>query len=343
MTIRIKRDRIEFTANGGSTYTLAESNTGFTFDGTIQATNIFPDPFGSFQGTVAGFISGGYIPSPPGAINTIDKFPFASGANSVDHGDLPAARTSSGSTGQSSSTHGYHSGGITPGNVQHNTILKYPFSTASGSSDIGDLLITFWGPTGHSSGISGYVSATYTGGYLNNINKFPFSVDSNATDVGDLVAGTYLPGGQSSGSHGYTSGGQAPVTPRAGLVSKFSFATDANATDASTLTLSRMRQAGQSSISYGYNSGGTGGPTNIIDKFPFAADASATDVGDLTVARDYVAGQSSEGQGYSTGGMVPPGATSLNTIDRFPFATDSNATDVADLSQARLNGTGNQE
>ena len=276
MAIRIFPDRIQI-----GSFNLFEGGGGIQFDGVAMADNFYGNQ--GFQGTVAGFAAGGYVPG-TGSVNTIDKFPFATDTNASDHGDLPGIRTSSGTTGQSSSTHGYQCGGISPGNTQFNTIFKYPFSASSGSSDIGDLLITFWGPTGHSSGISGYVSATYTGGYLNNINKFPFATDTNATDVGDLVTGTYLPGGQSSATHGYTSGGQAPATPRSGLVSKFSFVSDANATDASTLTQARMRVAGQSSISYGYNSGGD--TVNTIDKFPFSADSNATDVGDLSQARN---------------------------------------------------------
>jgi hypothetical protein len=95
MTIRVKKDRIEFVSDEGTTYTLRETGDGFSFDGVIEGTNIFQD---GFQGTVAGYTSGGF--SPPGNLNTIDKFPFATDTNATDVGDITAQQR--GPTGQSS-------------------------------------------------------------------------------------------------------------------------------------------------------------------------------------------------------------------------------------------------
>jgi hypothetical protein len=58
-----------------------------------------------FQGTVAGYTSGGYSPSK----NTIDKFAFATDGNATDVGDLTSNRHKL--SGQSSSENGYVSGG----------------------------------------------------------------------------------------------------------------------------------------------------------------------------------------------------------------------------------------
>ena len=144
MTIRIKKDRIEFTANGGSTFTLAESNTGFTFDGTIQAGQIFQD---GFQGTVAGFTAGGWLN--PGSSNTIDKFPFATDTNATDYGDLFRPRHNA--TGQSSTISGYVSGGVIPPQpTVTNTIDKFPFAASSGSSFVGNLSQTRYATSGQS-------------------------------------------------------------------------------------------------------------------------------------------------------------------------------------------------
>ena len=57
-------------------------------------------------GTNYGYAAGGYISS---ASNVIEKFTFASDANSSDVGDLSTARYDP--AGQSSSSHGYSSGG----------------------------------------------------------------------------------------------------------------------------------------------------------------------------------------------------------------------------------------
>ena len=65
-------------------------------------------PSYSFQGSNFGYSSGGF----PAASNVIDKFPFSSDANASDVGDLTVARF--GSAGQSSTTHGYTSGGAEP-------------------------------------------------------------------------------------------------------------------------------------------------------------------------------------------------------------------------------------
>ena len=45
MTIRVKKDRIEFVSDEGTTYTLRETGDGFSFDGVIEGTNIFQDGY----------------------------------------------------------------------------------------------------------------------------------------------------------------------------------------------------------------------------------------------------------------------------------------------------------
>jgi hypothetical protein len=83
MTIRVKKDRIEFVSDEGTTYTLRETGDGFSFDGVIEGTNIFQD---GFQGTVAGFKC--WRVSLQLILNTIDKFPFAVDTNATDVGDI---------------------------------------------------------------------------------------------------------------------------------------------------------------------------------------------------------------------------------------------------------------
>ena len=66
-------------------------------------------------------------------------FPFASNGNASDVGDLTQARYSA--AGQSSTTHGYTSGGIVyPPFAYRNTIDKFPFSSDTNATDVGDLL-----------------------------------------------------------------------------------------------------------------------------------------------------------------------------------------------------------
>ena len=171
----------------------------------------------TFQGTVAGYTSGGRF-SPVGqgeASDVIDKFPFATNANATDVGDLTAVPgvgiAGDGRrnvAGQSSDVSGYTSGGYNPS--------------------------------------AGPPTAT------NIIDKFPFATDSNATNIGYLTSGggaygTGFPGvaGQSSETHGYSSGGNIFVESLRNIIDRFSFASDGNATDVGDLTQARAWAAGQ--------------------------------------------------------------------------------------------------
>jgi hypothetical protein len=313
----------------------------------VESINRDETPAYLFQGSVSGYTSGGYT-FPAIRRNQIEKFSFTSDGNATDVGDLTVARLGL-SGGQSSSTHGYTSGGVGPVELSYvNTIDKFPFATDANATDVGDLTQIRYGSAGQSSAESGYNSGGFSPPNVNTIDKFPFATDGNATDVGDITQARIGLAGQSSSENGYASGGLYGI-PRL-TIDKFPFATDANATDIADLSVTKNDAAGQSSSESGYTSGGqTRTPpapaftTNVIDKFPFAADANATDVGDLTVARQAVAGQSSTGNGYSSGGTLndfPP--TSYNIIDKFPFASDTNATDVGDLTASPSGNAGQQ-
>ena len=238
------------------------------------------------------------------------------------------------------SVSGYISGG-TPSLGRTDIIEKFPFSTDTNSTDVGDLTVERRRVAGQSSSDNGYTSGGDNAGHLNVIDKFPFSVDANATDVGDLTVSRASAAGQSSDVSGYTSGASSggPTNIYLDVIDKFPFAADANATDVGDLTVARSQAAGQSSDVSGYTSGGSPGSADIIEKFPFAADANATDVGDLNVARYRVAGQSSLSNGYTSGGQ--PGPTA-DIIDKFPFAADTNATYVGDLTSVRYSAAGQQ-
>ncbi len=238
-----------------------------------------------------------------GATNTIDKFPFASDDNATDVGDLTQARYYI--AGNSSSVSGYSSGGWhwdlgTPGTA--NIIDKFPFSSDTNATDVGDLSQTTDSrPAGQSSTDNGYVSGGFIGGWgdttHDKIDKFPFSSDSNATNIGNLTSERKNASGQSSSESGYTSGGRGPVsTGQLNTIDKFPFASDANATDVGDLTSVISDAAGQSSSSNGYSSAGSDNDLtpyhqSMINKFPFTSDSNATDVGDLTLNRSGSAGQ----------------------------------------------------
>ncbi len=202
--------------------------------------------------TISGYASGGSsFTIPTISTSAIDKFSFATDANSINVGNLISLKN--GSAGHSSTVSGYNSGGLIPGSPGYtNVIEKFPFAISVNSVDVGDLTNQKAHAAGQSSTTSGYTS----GGYGNNplvllttIEKFPFATDANATNIGDLTQARRYSAGQSSTIFGYTSGGLQvpPSTP--------------------------------------------GTFSNVIDKFPFATNSSAADVGDLTVSRRMVAGQ----------------------------------------------------
>jgi hypothetical protein len=232
-------------------------------------------------------------------VNTIQKFPFATDTNATSTTNLLNSY-SGGAQGQSSSTHGYVSGGSVTSLGTVNTIQKFTFATDTNATDVGDTTILHFQGSGQSSFVSGYITGGFDGpdiipNLLNTIDKFPFATDSNVTDVGDITVVRRGQAGQSSTVSGYTTSGfrGPPENVRVNSIEKFPFSTDTNATDIGDLTRLVAFSAGQSSTVSGYTSGGEPGspqPQNNIDKFPFVTDTNATDVGDLTQGRYSLAG-----------------------------------------------------
>ena len=138
-----------------------------------------------------GYVCGGSTYIPAGGVNIIDKFPFASSANAVDHGDLIGGSTTMKQCGGSASTtHGYTHGGYDTDFV--NTIQSFAFSSNTTASDHGDLIevaayISASGSSTQGYGYScgGYSTQSWT--KLNRISKYAQASAANATDVADLV------------------------------------------------------------------------------------------------------------------------------------------------------------
>ena len=142
-------------------------------------------------GTNFGFTSGGATPS---SSNVIDKFSLTSDADATDVGDISIARKWS--TGQSSTTHGYSSGGYTTGPLPVDIIEKFPFASDDDGTDVGDLTEGKRWNSGQSSTTHGYSSGGYFSDVMDVIEKFPFASDDNATDAGDLSVAKYSQSGQ---------------------------------------------------------------------------------------------------------------------------------------------------
>lgn len=294
-----------------------------------------------FQGSVAGFTSGG-VPTD----GAIQKFPFTSDTNATQIGTLGINSYNHASVGQSSSVSGYVSGGYTaPPGIRRNEITKFSFSSNQNGTDVGDLTVARSGVGGVSSSVSGYSGGGFGPTHSTVIDKFPFATDTNATNVGTLTQARVGGSGHTSLTEGYVSGGAGSAPAAVNTIDRFPLAADTNATDVGDLSTTNGSASGQSSTTHGYASGGGTIPAklNTIDKFAFASSANASNIGNLTQARFIGAGQSSITHGYMSGGYIGPAPSiNSNTIDKFPFAADTNASDVGDLSTGKYGPTGAQ-
>ena len=138
--------------------------------------------------SVSGYTSGGNTGLNPNDRTIIDKFPFASDNNATDVGNLTIFFQEYGrqnAVGQSSTDNGYASGGVS--NNYETSVDKFPFSSDSNASIMGDLTVHRDLAAGQSSTDNGYTSGGWsstTSSATNIIDKFTFSTDGNATDVG---------------------------------------------------------------------------------------------------------------------------------------------------------------
>jgi len=239
--------------------------------------------------TTTGYNTGGGRAGVPGASplfafrSRIESFPFAAPFSlATNIGDLTAILGIS--AGQSSSTHGYAAGGVTPGGGYGTDLInQFPFSTPfTIATDIGNLSLKRQGVAGQQSSTIGYTSGGYTDAPAlaasDVIDSFPFSSPfATATDIGNLSTGREAVSGQSSTTNGYTSGGFAGIYPATRV--------------------------------------------DTIDNFPFSSPfATATDVGNLTIAKESTSGHFSSTDGYVTGGSGPLGVR-YDHVDRYPFSS----------------------
>jgi len=126
---------------------------------------------------------GGKLDSGPYS-NVIDKFPFATDANSTDVGDLTQARSSAATA--SSTTHGFMGGGQSGSGS--NVVDKWSFTSDGNAVDHGDLSASRYGVCGQSATAYGYSSGGYVpSAYSNIIDKYAYTSNTTATDVGNLT------------------------------------------------------------------------------------------------------------------------------------------------------------
>jgi hypothetical protein len=285
----------------------------------------------SFQGSISGFLAGGY--AAPNSTARIDKFNFASNVTATDHGDLTAARNEVAGQTDFVNNKGYASGGVlNDGTTRSDIIDKFNFASSGNATDHGNLTVARkLHMSGSSSQTHGYSSAGDPTGppKSDTIDKFAFGSNANATDHGNLTLLKERPACASSKTHGFVCGGQEPA--RTNRIEKFDFASNTTATDFGDLTGTKSEASCASSITHGFVGGGYTGSakTNVIGKFAFASSNNAVDHGDLSVAKYGGASCSGLQYGFFCGGNLEPGQT--NVIGKYPYATNSGSVDHGDL------------
>ena len=220
----------------------------FSFSSDGNASNVGTQSFQRYgtagqSSTTHGYTTGGFN---PGALDIIDKFPFASDGTATDVGDLTVSRAYC--VGVSSATLGYSCGGnVRPASPNsNNTIDKFPFSSDSNATDVGDLSSNGpQGKSGQNSSTHGFASGGEddAGTRISAIEQFSFSTDGNATDVGNLSNNVAKGAGTSSTISGYHAGGL--LVGRVSAIEKFSFSDASTTTNVGSLTLARSSTSSQ--------------------------------------------------------------------------------------------------
>ena len=268
--------------------------------------------------------------------NVIDRFPFASDANSTDVGNCTIASNPEGS-GASSGTYGYVAGGGAP---YSNRIEKVQQVATANATDVGDLTVTAANKSGSMSPTYGYTAGGYPD--TNVIEKWPFASDTSSSDVGNLLVAKQVMGGNTSSDYGYTHGGRGPGATNHNVIERYSYSTDGNSVDVGDLTRTAWGGRGNvQSETYGWSEGGGASwHSNVIDRYQFAASSNATDWGDLSVSQGSGDGHSSSTNGYYTGGGITNGSTVGSACEKWSLSSSGNSTDAFDLSVNRKMVTG---
>ena len=303
----------------------------------------------TFQGEIAGFTSSGHT-----ELNNYSKTNRISLINegtSTEHGTVTVGRY--GPAGQSSSTHGYATGGYASGTTS-NIIDRFAFATSSNSTDHGDINVGRAHSAGHSSSTHGFVS----GGYppdRNHIDKFAFSSNTTSASHGTLITARQNDnGGTSSTTHGFNAGGNISfgAGPRVRIIDKFTFASIIATSDHGDLSSDRTFTNAVSSYTDGYScSGDTSESGNFsgtaaIDKYSFASANTVSGHGNLAQARWQGVGLSGTTHGLVVAGSAYPtlGEANLRLTqsDRFSYASNTTATDFGDIHKGVNISAGSQ-
>jgi len=263
-----------------------------TSSGNVGCLSAARGSFGAQSSATSGYTTSGYN-WVSGWFAGNNKFPFATTSFTASCiGSI--SQTRYGTTGTSSPSHGYASGGLAPPQSTSNYIDRFPFATDSCSCCVASLLAGRDTTGGASSVTHGYMMGgrcvVPTQTYTSLIDKFPFQSNSTSTTVGYLTSarGSDL-SGLSSQSHGYALGGALPAAVT--CIEKFPFAADNSAVRTGDL-VAFCTTAGVSGLDAGYAAGGvaSGNGLTQIRRISFVTDTNSDCVGNLQRASSSHAG-----------------------------------------------------
>ena len=307
---------------------------GNAFGGPIQQSTqgymYFPTGRTEERGRGRGLVGGG---NTPGQTNTIQFVEIRTSGNSLDFGDLTAARQSNlGAT--ASSTRGIWGGGqVHPANSD--VIDFITIATQSNASDFGNLSVARRNNIGTGNQTRGLFAGGQTPTIQDVIDYVTIASVGNATDFGNLSVARKTLSAASSPTRGLFFGGTTPSD--SDVIDYVTIASAGNATDFGNLTVARYLPSGVSSNTRAAMMGG-GSPSanNTIDFVTIATTGNATDFGDLITAIISCGSASNSILGLNMGG----GNGNTNTIEFITIATTGNAADYGDLYLGQGEGAG---
>ena len=202
--------------------------------------------FSAFSNATRGIVAGGLTTGSSGSeTNTIEYVTISSLSNSIDFGDLSAAKRYNASC--SSSTRGIIGGGQTysaPATTTINVVEYVTISTLGDAQDFGDLFTGRY----NLSACSNSTRGLFGGGYVtptgvNTIDYITLSSLGNATDFGDLVVSRQGGAACSSPVRGiFAAGVSGPANTNA--IDYITIATQGNAVDFGDRTEAKNKVAG---------------------------------------------------------------------------------------------------
>ena len=311
---------------------------GNTFGGPIQQSSqgymYFPTGRTEERGRGRGFVGGGNNPS---STNTIQFVELRTSGNSLNFGDLTAARQSTLGALANATRAIWGGGQIHPAN---NNIMDFiTTSTTGNATDFGDLTVARRNLDGTGNQTRGLFCGGQTPTLQDVIDFVTIANLGNATDFGNLSVARKDLGGASSPTRGLFLGGNAPSG--SDVIDFVTIATAGNATDFGNLTVARATYGAVSSktraVAMGGNAGAPGYANyNTIDFVTIASAGNATDFGDLITAISNASFASNSIIGLSMGGSNG----TINTIEFITIATTGNGSLFGELLSSQGEGAG---